>query len=251
MTKRSFLPLLFLFPLSAFVFAADLPAGDELVKRSIAKSGGAEALKKIKNSTMTGSMNLPAQNMSGTLKIYSEGERSYTVVELPGIGKVEDGSDGETAWEMSVLQGARIKEGSEKTAMKNASSISMLSNFSERFSALKTTGMEDVEGKPAYKVEATPKEGKPITLFFDKESSLIVKLSMVVSSPMGEIPADTMISDYKMVDGIMTPFTMTQKVMTASIITHFDSVKYNAELPKDIFVLPAQIKALVEQKKKK
>lgn len=249
MTKRSFLPLLLLLPLVTLASAADLPSGEELLKRSIEKSGGAEALKKIKSTFMTGTMNLPAQNISGALKVYSAGERNYTVVDLPGIGKVEEGSDGETAWEISILQGARIKEGAEKTAMRNASSVAMLSQFEERFSSLKTLGMEDVEGKPAYKVEATPKEGKPMTLFFDKESMMIVKISLIAPSPMGEIPAETLVSDYKMVDGVMTPFTMTQKVMTASIITHFDSVKYNSELPKDIFALPAQIKAIVDKKK--
>lgn len=250
MTKRSFLPLLLLLPFSSLTFAADLPAAQELLKQSIQKTGGAEAIAKIKTTVLAGTVNMPAQNISGAIKIYSEGERSYTVMELPSIGKIEEGFDGETAWEVSLLQGARIKEGEEKAAMRDASSISLLSNFSERFSAAKTTGIEDVDGKPAYKVEATQRKGKPMTLYFDKESMLIVKMSMVVSTPMGDIPTDTVVSDYKMMDGVMTPFTMTQKVMTAAVITHFDTVKYNGELPKNVFALPAPIKTLLENKKK-
>lgn len=231
------------------LFAADLPTGESIFSKSIEKSGGAAAYAKIKNSVLTGSLSMPAQNMSGSLKIYSEGEKNYTVVDLPGVGKVEDGSDGDTAWEINALQGPRIKEGAEKVALRNANSISMIKDWRDRFKELKTLGAEDVDGKPNYKVEVTPKEGKPMTIFFDQESGLITKLSMVVSTPVGEIPAETTLSDYKSVSGVMTPMTMTQKVMTANIVTHFDHVEYNAEIPKDRFELPATIKALKDKKK--
>lgn len=229
--------------------AADLPTGEALFLKSIEKGGGAEALAKVKTTAMTGTMNMPAQGVSGTLKIVSEGEKSHTLVELPGIGKIEDGYDGNVAWEVSAIQGARLKEGDEKTALKNSSSIGMLRDWKTTFKSLKTLGVEDVEGKPAYKVEATPKEGKPMTMFFDQTSGLVVKVSMIAPSPMGEIPIDMLLTDYKSVNGVMTPFTSTQKVMTASMVMHFDKIEYNVELPKDSFAIPGQIQALLDKKK--
>ena len=43
-------------------------------------------------------------------------------MDFPGIGKVEEGFDGETAWENSALQGPRILDGDEKAAAKRAAS---------------------------------------------------------------------------------------------------------------------------------
>ena len=46
--------------------AADLPTGEALILKSIEKGGGAEALAKVKTTAMTGTMNMPAQGVSGT-----------------------------------------------------------------------------------------------------------------------------------------------------------------------------------------
>lgn len=249
--KRFLLPLFFCLLAATLPVAAELPTAESIFQKSIDKSGGSEALAKIKSTVLTGTLTMPAQNVSGSLKIFSEGEKTYSAITLPGLGTVEDGFDGDIAWEVSAIQGARIKEGDEKAALKNSSSINMFKNWKERFKDLKTVGTEEIEGKPAYKVEVTPNEGKPLTMFFDQTSGLLVRLSVVVPTPMGEVPTDTFLSDYKPVSGVMTPFTMTQKIMTASIVTKFDAVEYNADIPKDRFDLPQKIKELVEKRKAK
>ena len=53
-----------------------------------------------------------------------------------------------------------------------------------------TLGSETVNGEDCYKVLLTPNEGKPETRYFDKKSNLLVKLTMQLPSPMGEVPTD-------------------------------------------------------------
>jgi hypothetical protein len=65
---------------------------------------------------------------------------------------------------------------------------------------------------------------------------------------MGEITVDAFPSDYKKVDGILLPFTATQKVLTQQIVVKINEVKHNVDLPADIFKRPA---ALPEPDKKK
>jgi len=40
------------------------------------------------------------------------------------------------------------------------------------------------------------------------------------------------------VDGIKTPFTLTQKAMSQTIVMRFDKVQYNASIPAGRFDLP-------------
>ena len=54
---------------------------------------------------MSGTVEMAGRNISGTVTIFEEGEKSYTAMDFPGIGKVEEGYDGETAWENSALKG--------------------------------------------------------------------------------------------------------------------------------------------------
>jgi hypothetical protein len=87
--------------LASLVPAADLPSGESLIRRSIEREGGAEAVDRAQTAIMTGTVEILGHNISGPLAIYQQGEQSYTEIELPGIGKVEEGFDGTVAWENS------------------------------------------------------------------------------------------------------------------------------------------------------
>jgi hypothetical protein len=224
--------------------AADPPSGESLLQLSIDKSGGAEAYARAKNMTASGTVEMPAQNITGTIAIFEEGEKSYMAMDIAGIGKIEGGFDGETAWENSALQGPRILEGEEKVEAKRAARLSLLTDWRNDYKSARTVGSEDVDGKPAWKVEMTPKEGKPETFYFDRDSGLLVRIAAVRSTPLGDVATQSTMSDFRSVDGILTPFTQTETAMNQSIVTHLKSVSYNVPLPKDRFDLPASIKSL-------
>ena len=121
--------------------------------------------------------------------------------------------------------------------------------WKDLFEKVECTGVEDVDGKPAYKVVLTPKQGKPTTEYYDKASHLQVKSTTTAVSPMGEIKAEAFPSDYKKVDGVLIAHKVTQKVLTQTLVVSMDEIKHNVELPPDIFKMPEAIKAIAEKKK--
>lgn len=231
-------------------FAADLPDGTGLLNRSIEKMGGEAAFAKIKALTMTGKVDFVGHNLGGPVSIYQQGDKSYTVIEFPGLGKVEEGYDGKVAWEMNALQGPRIKEGDEKVAATRMSRMNSLSSWKELYKEARTVGEETIGGKLAWKVEMIPVEGKPETFFFDKESVLLVRTSQVVATALGDIPAEADLGDYRAVDGVLAPFSMTEKAMNQTIAMHFEKIVWNPEIPPDRFDLPPAVKALAEKGKR-
>jgi hypothetical protein len=240
---------LYAFLVAPLLFAADLPSADKLLQLSLERSGGAQAIAKAKNAVMTGTVEMAGHNITGPVELYQEGSKSYTVITVPGIGKMEEGFDGETAWDMNALQGARIKDGEEKANIERSSKISVLSSWRDYYKQAKTVGSEDVGGKPAWKVEMTPKEGKPEVFYFDKDTMLLVRTTAIVATPLGEIPVEAMMGDYRVVDGIKTPFTMTEKAMSQVMVMKFDKVQYNVPIAADRFDLPPAVKALVAKRK--
>jgi hypothetical protein len=230
------------------VLAADLPAGEDLLRTFIERSGGADAYARAKSVQMTGTVEIAGRNIGGKVSMTEEGKKSWTAMELPGIGTIEMGSDGETAWENSALQSPRIIEGDEKAAMDRSSSFSLANSWREQYKTIRTTGEETVDGKPAWKVEMTPKEGNVETIDFDKDSGLLVRMATVMSSPLGEIPTDMTLSDYRLVDGIRTPFLTIQNAMGQSIVMKFDKVVYNAPVAPGRFDLPDGVKALLAKR---
>jgi hypothetical protein len=198
---------------------------------------------------MTGTVEMPAQNISGTVSIVEEGEKSYTSMEFVGIGKIEEGYDGVTAWQNSALQGPRVIEGEEKISARRAATLSLITSWRDVYKDAHTVGLVDIEGKPAWKVEMTAREGKPETFYFDRDSGLLVRISAVFTTAMGDISTESSMSDFRQVDGILTPFTLTEKAMSQNIVMKFKSIAYNADIPKGRFEVPDAIKTLVEKKK--
>jgi len=230
-------------------FAADLPSGESLIRKALEGSGGEAAIAKVKTAAMSGSVEMGGGSLVGTVSVFQGSGKSYTVIELPGIGKIEEGFDGETAWEMNAIQGVRIKDGTEKALAARNANMSVLLGWRDLYTAATTLGEDTVDGRPAWQVELTPKTGKPETFYFDKESGLPVRMTMTVAMSMGEVTVDERISDYRLVSGIRTPFQVVQKAMNQALTMKFDKVEYNGTLPPDRFELPAQVKTVLERRK--
>jgi hypothetical protein len=242
------LTALFFLGVVSLVCAADLPSGESLIERCIQSEGGAKAIARAQTATMTGTVEITGHNIAGPLELDQDGDKSYTQIELPGIGKVEEGFDGVVAWEMNLLQGARVKDGEELAAAKRASRISVLSNWKEYYKSAVTQGAENVGGKPAWNVVMTPAEGHSVEHFyFDRDSGLLVKMTQTLPTSMGDVPVEMNLGDYRAVDGIQTPFLMTQSAMGQNMAMHIEKVVYNAKIPAGKFDLPAEVKALVKK----
>jgi len=235
---------------ASLVIAADLPSGESLIQRCIDREGGAKAIERAQSAIMTGTVEIVGRNISGPLEIYQQGDKAYTAIDLPGLGRVEEGFDGEVAWESNVLQGPRVKDGEELEAAKRASRISVLGNWKDYYQSAVTVGAEDVNNKPAWKVAMTPTHGTSTEqFFFDRDSGLLIKMTQTLPTALGDIPVEMTIGDYRDVDGVQTPFLMTQIAMGQNTALHIDKVTYNAKIPEGRFDLPPDVKAIVGKKK--
>ena len=236
--------------IACVALAADAPSGESLMQRFIDKSGGADSYAATKSVIMTGTVEIVGRNISGTVTIAEAGEKSYTAMDLPGVGKLEEGFDGDNAWQMSAIEGPRILDGDEKRSIQTASSLALMTAWKTIYKGARTLGEDTIDGLPAWKVEMTPNEGKPETFYFGKDSGLLLRVSMTLSTPLGEIPTSVTMSDYRAISGIQTPLTMTQAAMSQNIVMHFDKVVYNTALATGQFDPPPDVKALLEKRKR-
>ena len=246
MRRLRFLSLLVGIGLSAF--GADLPTGESLMQKATDASGTKEALAKAKSIVMTGTVSIEGRNISGPVSVWQEAGKSYTSIEFPGIGKVEEGFDGNIAWEMNPMQGARIKTGEERAAAVRSGRLNLIASWKEDYKSATTVGEEVVNGKPTWKVELIPNEGKRETFYMDKTTGLPTKISQSLVTPMGEIAIEMILTDYRDVDRIKTPFTMIQNAVGQVMAMKFAKISYATPIPPDRFELPAQVKALASKK---
>jgi len=230
--------------------AQDLPKAEIILERFVEATGGRAAHEKIHNRTAKGTVEIAGTGLAGSIVSRAAAPNfEHSIIELPGAGLMEQGTDGEVAWESSTVQGPRILSGDERaTALREARFHAPL-QWRELYSKAEVVGTEEVEGRPCYKVILTPAQGKPVTHYYDREDGLLRKVSMVVSNPMGEIAVEAFPGDYKEVDGLLVPFSLKQKVLSQELLIRLDTVELNVTMPEGAFDLPADVKPLVEKAK--
>jgi hypothetical protein len=234
--------------LFVLLLSQNLPKAEEVLAKYVQATGGQAAYNKVRTSISNGKVSMPAQGIEGKVTIYeSEPAHNYTVVDIPGVGLVEDGTDGTVAWERSALQGARLKTGEERAfAIRSASSQTKFLDWKKFYKSIETAGTETVNGKPCYKVVSTPLEGKPEVGYYDQSSGLLVKETGIMASPMGEVPVETEIGDYRKEGALLVPHKIKQSFVGQKMEITIESMQVNPDIPKDRFDLPADVKALIK-----
>src|SRR5215471_12607926 len=249
--KHRFLRINFAFVLAVGALAAadDLPKGDALLDKYVEVTGGKAAYSKIHSTTTLGTMEFKAMGLKGKMTAYAtEPDLHYTEISLEGIGKIQEGSNGQVAWGMSAVQGPRVKEGDEKAETLLQAKFNSDLAWRDIFKSAETVGTETVDGKECYKVVLTPKTGTPITRWYDKQSGLLLKMSLTSKSPMGEVQSDSTFSDYRKEGDVLMAHKVVSHVATMELVMTLETVQHNTEIPKDRFEVPAEVKALLVKK---
>jgi hypothetical protein len=225
-----------------------LPGIQTVLDHWISATGGRAAWEARHNLVEHATLDLAKQGLKGALTIYEAAPDKYLgITELPGVGKIASGSNGQVAWETSALQGPRIKQGAEKADAFRDGAFNPALNWQKLYMKGETAGVETVEGHDCYKIVLTPSEGKPLVEFYDKTSGLLVKSMTTVSSQMGEIAAEILYSDYQKDGGVLSPHRMVNRAAQQEFVIQIQSIETNADLPKDRFDLPPEVQALLNK----
>jgi hypothetical protein len=232
----------------ALAAAQDLPKGETLLDKYIEVTGGKAAYAKVHSDMTTGTMEFKAMGMKGKVTSYAaEPDKKYSEVVLEGLGKMQEGVSDGVAWSLSSMQGPHLKEGDEKAETLLQAKFNSDLNWRDQFKKVETVGIETVEGKECYKVVLTPVTGSPSTRWFDTKTNLLVKMSIVAKSPMGEVQSDSVVSEWKKEGEILMPHKIVSKVATVELVMTVDSVQHNPEIPKEKFEIPAEVQALIKK----
>jgi len=229
-----------------------IPSAEEILDKYVEVTGGKAAYEKLTSAIVHLTFEMPAQGLKADLQIYSAmPNKLYTVMESPALGKIEKGVSGDVAWEVTMMMGPQIKEGQERTDMLREAIFDKAWNWRKVYQKVECLGVETVNEKPCYKVVQSPPDGKPQTYYYDKESHLPVKLEAVHESPMGTIPIESYMSDYRKVGDFLSPHHVRVIVMGQERTITTQKIEYNAKIPEERFKLPPQIQQLLDMQKEK
>jgi len=138
-------------------------------------------------------------------------------------------------WTFMPIQGMQKPEPKTPEDVKEALSdldlTGSLYNYTAKGNKVELLGKEDVEGTECFKLKVTVASGKEETYFIDPASYLIVRTKSKRKVNGQEVEMTTDLSDYKDVDGVKVPFSMTQPFGTIV----FSSIKANQVIDDKLY----------------
>ena len=228
-----------------------LPSAEDVLKAYVKATGGLEKYKAVKTMSAQGTVSIPQAGIEGKIDMLQVVPNKVRVnTELTGLGTIKQGSNGKTAWELSAIAGPRVLKGEEAKQLMEEANMKKTYQPQSYYKEMKCVGVEEIDGDRCYKIELTKPNGSLQTDFYSVESKLLVKSIAEVVTNMGEMKISAQASDYRDVGGVKMPFKMEQLLPNGiSQIIEMDKVQFNVEIPEDAFVLPSEIKELLDEQK--
>lgn len=230
--------------LSIFLLSLTASSGlsqtaEGILAKMIEAQGGRKTLEKIKDATISGSLEIIQQGMTLTLTIYSK-EPNKMRMDMEVMGMViTQAFDGETAWgtNMQTFSIEEMPEDQAEDFKRQALGNDALLNPKKYGITYKYIGKEKIEDKDCFVLEQTFSDGFKATLYVDSKTYLTHKIKAKSISQMGvEVESDTYLSDYKKVEGMMYPHAMTVfQDGEESVTMTFTEISINSGLEDSLF----------------
>jgi len=225
-----------------------LPPAKDLIAKFLAATNAGPVMAKHQSVRTKGKFEMPAAGVSGELEI-SQARPNKTMmrIDIGGVGQIEQGFDGTTAWSINPMEGPRIVSGKELDAIREESTFGASSRQGPNVASAETVEKTDMNGEPCYKVRVTWKSGRETFDCYSVASGLLIASVGKQESPMGTVEVTRLLSDYKDFGGQKIATRLTQQVMGNEQVLIFNTVDYDAADPAS-FEMPPAIKALAEKK---
>lgn len=224
------------------VMAADKTL-DEVIACNIETRGGLDAMKAAKGARMNGKM-MMGPGMEAPFEVtFQRPGKVRMEFEVQGMVGIQ-AYDGENGWGVMPFMGqtepAALADDQLKQIQDQADFDGPLVDYAEKGHSIELLGKVDVEGTEAYKLKVTKKNGDVVTSYLDTENCLEFMQEARTTIQGNEIGFTTEIGDYKEVEGLILPHSMTQTFEGAPAGQTFtiESIVVNPEIEGSVFVMP-------------
>ena len=222
--------------LGATPAGAQLPTATQVYENFATAMGGRDAWMKVTDRAEKGTADITFAGISGTYERYYAAPNKFRLTIDIGVGKVEQGADGVTAW-TAQPGGAAIKmEAADAAYVLEGSATGAAFLDAKRFAKVEVLAQEEFDGVACYKVQITTNGGRERTDFFEVATGL--RRGSVLKTSNGE--QKSVFKDYKPFDGKMVATKVVQSNGQGDIVITITSVTFTPNDPA-LFALPPGI----------
>jgi outer membrane lipoprotein-sorting protein len=225
--------------------APDQPPADQILDKYIAAIGGAQkvgALTTIVAKGMSSGYGPESRPRGYELYLKAPGMREQIVHTDSGDSIIT--TDGKTAWISAPLRPVDVLEysGGEREGAKIDAVIPFATRIKQALQNLHTGAPQIVNDKRALVIQGTIGTGADqtmVTLFFDPETGLLLRVRRYAASIVGRVPTEYDYSDYRDVNGVKLPFKWSELWLDGREDVELSEVQTNVNIDASRFTKPA------------
>jgi predicted Zn-dependent peptidase/outer membrane lipoprotein-sorting protein len=207
-----------------------------VIENHISAIGGKANMDKVRSIKMVAGMSIMGQDLEMVM-IRKDG-KYYQKMGNQNLTIQEQIFDGEKAKVKSMAGNKDITEGPELDAIKKEAKLFVILDYFTDEYKLDLTGIEQVDGKDAYRIIAKDANGKAETMFFDKENFMLLKVVTTQEGNGQSVTVSSSFKEYQEVEGLMFPKKMS--IVGGApfpINLEFTTLEVNGEVDDSIFVI--------------
>ena len=232
-------------------FASLAPAQtlDEILAKNYEAKGGLTKIRAVQSVRISGNITLGPGMEAPAVIEQKRGAKMRMDITFQGMNVTPMVLNGTTGWKLMPIQGNPNPEALSpeemKDALEQADMDGFLIDYKAKGHTVEYLGKEKVEGTDAYKIKATLKSGDVRTVYIDTDSNLEIKMEMKSTRRGAEVEGDTILGDYKEVDGLVMAHSIDsgQKGAPGRQMITITKIEINPALDDSRFVMPVKKEA--------
>ena len=160
--------------------------------------------------------------------------KAFTLIQAHPLGTVKLGFNGRTGWTTSA-SGKRLLKGVELAKLQRDSDFYSWLNMKTVYAKVTMPGMSKIGYRDVYVLDLQPATGAVERVYLDAKTFLPVRINFV--SVVGTVsePVETYLDDWKEVDGIKYPFTISERFSKLTLMFTVKEIKHNLPLDARMF----------------
>lgn len=219
--------------------STSLPTVDEVLARYVEAMGGEKAIMAITTRIIKGTVDVAGMSRGGTFESYSQAPARLSVLlEAHPFGLTKTGYNGKVAWSWSKAGTKIVNAPVEVAQYEREADIYQPVGLKKKYAKITLAGTSQIGYRDVYVLELQPKVGPAERLYLDVKTYLPVRINKV--QKFGDIvaPVEIYVDDYRTVDGIKLPFSLTETVGKLSMSFTITEIRHNVPIDASLFEPP-------------
>lgn len=222
--------------------APGAPSADQVLDKYVQAIGGASRLASLTSIVAKGtSGGYGPEAEKRPLEIFAKAPDQRTTIIHTLDGDSTATFDGRAGWYTAPHRPVPVLvlTGGELDGAKLDATLSFPGQIKQAFGGWRAGAVTTINDRPAQVLQGTSPGGTLATLYFDRESGLLVRLLRFAPSKVGRLPTQIDYADYRDVAGVRLPFRWTVTWLSGVDTFELTEVRTNVPIDAAKFAKPA------------